>query len=163
MSPARISAGLLMYRLRAAGVEVFLVHPGGPFFEGKDAGAWTVPKGMPEADECDALLECARREFAEETGLTPPGQDETRYLPLDSVRQKGGKLVHAWAFEGDWPPGRALVSNTFAVQWPPGSGRWRSYPEIDRGEFFELDLAAEKINPAQRAFLERLREHLAAV
>lgn len=149
-----------MYRRRGDQLEVFLVHPGGPLYARKDDGFWTLPKGLPEPAECDALLECARREFAEETGLEPPPADAARYLPLGTVRQKSGKWVHAWAFEGDWPEGRALRSNTFELEWPPFSGKVQQFPEIDRGAFFDLAAAATKINPAQQAFLERLVEAL---
>src|SRR5688572_25339334 len=110
----RVSAGLLMYRRRGDTLEVLLVHPGGPFWANKDLGAWTIPKG--EVDEGEEELQTARREFEEETGLRPEGA----VRPLGSVKQKGGKLVHAWAFEGDCDPA-AVHSNTFRVQWPPGS------------------------------------------
>ena len=150
------SAGLLMYRRSdAGGVEVLLVHPGGPFFANRDAGVWTIPKGMPDAGE--DLLDCARREFREETGFDPgPGP----FAPLGSVKQKGGKTVHAWAFAGDCDPARC-VSNTFKVQWPPRSGKWAEFPEIDRAEWFGMDEAREKINPAQAMFLDRLGDAIA--
>jgi predicted NUDIX family NTP pyrophosphohydrolase len=150
------SAGILMYRLSArnGAVEVLLVHPGGPFFAKKDAGVWTIPKGIP--DEGEDLLDCAKREFREETGFDP-GTGE--YLPLGSVKQKGGKTVHAWAVQGDCDPAQ-LRSNSFKLQWPPKSGKWITVPEVDRAEWFTLDQAAAKINPAQAEFLVRLLEKL---
>ena len=151
------SAGLLMFRRRPGGIEVFLVHPGGPFFARKDDGAWSIPKGEIEPGE--EPLAVARREFAEETGRAVEqcgGRGE--FLPLGSARQKGGKTVHAWAFEGDWPEGEAPSSNTFSMEWPPRSGRSREFPEIDRAEFFPLERARAKIQPAQGAFLDRLLE-----
>jgi predicted NUDIX family NTP pyrophosphohydrolase len=149
------SAALLLFRRGAGGIEVFLVHPGGPFFARKDAGAWSLPKGEIEADEDP--LEVARREFAEETG-----QSLERCAPgakpcfLGSVRQRGGKQVAAWAVEGEWPPGAALASNTFELEWPPRSGHRRSFPEVDRGAFFTIDDARVKLNAAQAEFLDRL-------
>jgi len=151
------SAGLLMFRRRPGGIEVFLVHPGGPFFARKDDGAWSIPKGEIEPGE--EPLAVARREFAEETGRAVEqcgGRGE--FLPLGSARQKAGKTVHAWAFEGDWPEGEAPSSNTFSMEWPPRSGRSREFPEIDRAEFFPLERARAKIQPAQGAFLDRLLE-----
>jgi predicted NUDIX family NTP pyrophosphohydrolase len=144
------SAGLLMYR-RTPTLEVFLVHPGGPFFRKRDDGAWTIPKGEPEPGE--ALLECARREFGEETGAAVP--DAGACFALGVITQAGGKLVHAWAFEGDFDPSE-LRCNTFELEWPPRSGRKQSFPEIDRAEFFGVDVAREKLNAGQVAFLDRL-------
>jgi predicted NUDIX family NTP pyrophosphohydrolase len=149
----RVSAGLLMFRRRPDGPEALLVHPGGPFWRNKDLGAWTIPKGEPA--EGEEPLATARREFEEETGIHPEGE----LHPLGSITQKGGKVVHAWAFEGDCDPA-AVCSNTFDVQWPPGSGQWRSFPEVDRAEFFALDEARRRINPAQVALLDRLEERL---
>ena len=144
------SAGLLMFRGDGDGLRVLLVHPGGPFFANKDAGVWTLPKGMP--DDGEDLLDCAKREFREETGFDPgPGP----FLPLGEVKQKGGKVVHAWAFEGDCDP-EQVKSNTFSCQWPPRSGKWASFPEVDRAAFFTLDAAREKMNPAQAGFLDKL-------
>ncbi len=159
MRPGAESAGVLMFRRRAEGVEVFLVHPGGPFFAGRDGGAWSIPKGEVEPGEDP--LEVARREFAEETGQSfeacARGEE---MIPLGSVRQRGGKTVHAWAFEGDWPDGAPLRSNRFSLEWPPRSGRLREFPEVDRGEFFPAPRAREKINPAQVALIDRLVERL---
>ena len=144
------SAGLLMYRRTAAGtLEVLLAHPGGPYWQAKDEGAWTLPKGEYEAAE--EALAAARREFGEETGFkaVPP------FLPLGEIVQKSGKRITAWAFAGDCEPAR-LVSNEFEIEWPPRSGRKQSYPEIDRVAWFGLDEARRKINAAQTALLDRL-------
>jgi predicted NUDIX family NTP pyrophosphohydrolase len=155
------SAGLLLFRRTTAGLEVFLVHPGGPYSARKDAGAWTIPKGEPEPGE--EPLAVAVRELAEETGqsveVCAPAASP---LALGTVRQRGGKTVEAWAVEGDWPAGATLGSNTFEIEWPPRSGRRRTFPEVDRGEFFPLDIARQKINPAQVELLDRLAQHLAA-
>jgi predicted NUDIX family NTP pyrophosphohydrolase len=139
-----------MYRRNASGeIEVLLAHPGGPFWKNKDAGAWSIPKGEYEAPE--EPLAAALREWAEETGFAaqPP------YVPLGEIRQKNGKHVMAWAFDGDCDPAQ-LVCNTFEMEWPPKSGRMQSFPEIDRVQWFGLDEAREKINPAQATFLDRL-------
>ncbi len=146
----RISAGLLMYRTKEGAIEVLLAHPGGPFFRNKDEGAWSIPKGEPDADE-DMLL-TAQREFEEETGLKPSGP----FIPLSPIRQKGGKIVHAWAFEGDCDPS-VVESNTFTMEWPPKSGRQMEFPEIDRVDFFDLDTARKKIKAGQEGFLEELK------
>jgi predicted NUDIX family NTP pyrophosphohydrolase len=157
MPSPNTSAGLLLYRRSANGLEVFLAHPGGPFFRNKDAGVWTIPKGEIAPDE--APLVAALREFEEETGLRFDASD--RFFELGAVRQKGGKTVHAWAVEGDCPSGHCLASNIFRVEWPPRSGKFQEFPEIDRAEFFPLPVAREKINPAQVTFLDRLTELLA--
>ncbi len=146
---SKTSAGLLMYRRRAGGVEVLLVHPGGPFWRNKDAGAWTIPKGEPAVGE--ELLEAAKREFEEETGVAPVGD----CAPLPSVKQKGGKVIHAWAIEGDLDPAQ-IRSNTFEMEWPPRSGRRAAFPEIDRAGFFSLDQARLKMNSGQVALLDAL-------
>jgi predicted NUDIX family NTP pyrophosphohydrolase len=151
---AKIAAGLLLYRLRNAKVEVLLVHPGGPFFRNKDLGAWTIPKGEPNPGE--ELLAAAKREFAEETGMQPVGE----FLALPSVKQRAGKIVHAWAFESDFDTSK-LKSNTFHVELPPKSGKMVEFPEVDRAEFFDLEHARQKINPAQAAFLDNLEAQLA--
>jgi len=143
-----------MYRKAAGGLEVLLVHPGGPWFVNKDAGAWSIPKGEP--NEGEALIDTARREFQEETGVK---LKDSELLPLGEVRQKAGKVVHAWAFEGDCDPDR-ITCNTFRMQYPPGSGQWKSFPEVDRAGFFGLAAARAKINPAQAAFLDRLESAL---
>lgn len=139
-----------MFRRRQGELEVLLVHPGGPFFRNKDAGAWTIPKG--EAGDGEDLLTRARIEFQEELGFAPSG----KWIELGSVKQKGGKTVHAWAFEGNLPEHFQLVSNTFEMEWPPRSGRTQGFPEIDRAEFFSIEEARQKINAAQITFLERL-------
>lgn len=150
---ANVSAGLLLFRRGVQGLEVLLAHPGGPFWRDRDAGAWTIPKGI--VDEGEELLEAARREFEEETGIRSAGP----FLPLGSVRQKAGKVVHAWAWEGD-ADARAIVSNMARIEWPPGSGRWVSYPEVDRCAWFEPDVARRRINPAQAELIGRLEEAL---
>jgi predicted NUDIX family NTP pyrophosphohydrolase len=149
-----VSAGLLLYRRRDGRLEVLLAHPGGPFWANKDAGAWTVPKGLAESGE--DLLAAARREFAEETGLRPEGP----FVPLGSVRQKAGKVVHAWACEGDADPA-ALTSNVMSAEWPPGSGYRVEFPEVDRCAWFTPAEAREKLNPAQAEFIDRLEAALA--
>jgi predicted NUDIX family NTP pyrophosphohydrolase len=143
----RRSAGVLMYRRRGEAIEVLLVHPGGPFWARKDAGAWTIPKGEPHADE--ALLDCARRELLEETGAAIDGA----FVALRTVKQAGGKQVAAFAIESDFDCA-ALRSNTFEMEWPPRSGRMQRYPEVDRACWFALDDARLKINPAQAAWLD---------
>ena len=137
-----------MYR-RRPGLEVLLVHPGGPFWKNKDQGAWSLPKG--EYAEGEEPLTAALREFEEETGQRPEGD----FRPLGEVRQAGGKVVTAWAFEGDFDPG-ALRSNRFSMEWPRGSGKMREFPEIDRAGWFGLDAAREKILKGQAPFLDRL-------
>jgi predicted NUDIX family NTP pyrophosphohydrolase len=149
---ARVSAGLLLHRLRNGRLEVLLAHPGGPLFASRDTGAWSIPKGEVEAGE--ERLAVARREFEEETGSPPPG-DGTGYRPLGEVRQKSGKVVIAWAVEGDLDPA-AAVSNTFEMEWPPRSGRRQAFPEVDRVAWFALAEARRRINPAQVALLDRL-------
>src|SRR5262249_31047469 len=134
---------------REGRLEVMLAHPGGPFWAKRDAGAWSIPKGLVEADEDPLAAAC--REFAEETGVRPQGP----FRPLGSVTQKRGKEVHAWACAGDADPGR-VQSNEVRLEWPPGSGRWLTFPEVDRCAWFDLKMARQKINPAQAAFLDRL-------
>ncbi|RCS48273.1 NUDIX domain-containing protein [Bremerella cremea] len=146
---SKISAGLLMFRREAGELQVLLAHPGGPFFRQKDAGAWTIPKG--EVHEAEGAQQAALREFAEETGVVPLGD----LIALTPIKQKGGKVVHAWAVEGTCDPSR-LTSNTFTIEWPPKSGRQQDFPEIDRAEFFNLATAKQKINPAQVSLLEEL-------
>ena len=151
LARSRLSAGLLMYRRRGRELEYLLVHPGGPFFVRKEEGAWTIPKGEAGPDE--DLLTRAQIEFAEELGFKPKGE----WLSLGSVKQKGGKTVHAWAFEGDLPKNFVLASNTFELEWPPRSGKRKEFPEIDRAEFFSNEAARRKINPAQVELLDRAR------
>ena len=146
----RVSAGLLMYRLRNGEVEVFLAHPGGPYFTHKDDGYWTIPKGEIEPGE--DLLAAALREFEEETGIKPEGE----FLPLGTIKQKGGKIVHGWAFQGNWDESQPIKSNKCPVQWPPASGQFLDFPEVDRAEFFTIQAARQKIKETQRPFLDRL-------
>ena len=154
MHSKNISAGLLLYRRVEFGIEVFLIHPGGPFFTQKDKGFWSVPKGLPEDGE--ELQLAARREFAEEVGFEPEGE----LIELGSIKQKGGKTVYGWAVEGHPPPNWQLKSNLFPAEWPPRSGKWNSFPEVDKAQFFSENDALEHINEAQRAFIHRLKEIL---
>jgi len=143
------SAGLIMFRLRDGELEIFLVHPGGPFWAKKDLGAWSIPKGeyLPGEDP----LEVARREFLEETGCEAQGE----LLELTPIRQAGGKRVMAWAFRGDLDPA-SLRSNTFSMEWPPRSGLLSEFPEVDRGEWFPVELAREKILEGQIGLIDEL-------
>jgi predicted NUDIX family NTP pyrophosphohydrolase len=150
---AKQSAGLLFYRRRNGGVEVFLVHPGGPFWQKKDAGAWSIPKG--EFTTGEDPLQTAKREFREETGFEAVGH----FVPLESVKQAGGKRVHAWAAEGDFDPAQ-LKSSTFQLEWPPKSGKLLDVPEVDRAYWFALDSARERILTGQRPFLDELERVL---
>ena len=154
MPRSNLSAGILLWRRGARGIEVLLGHPGGPFFAKKDEGIWSVLKG--EAEPGEDLPAVARREFAEETGHEAPAGP---MIELGEIRQRGGKVVVAWAVEGDLDEA-ASISNTFEMEWPPRSGRTQAFPEIDRVEWFDLPAAAVKINPAQAAFLERLATEL---
>jgi predicted NUDIX family NTP pyrophosphohydrolase len=153
MIMAKRSAGLLMYRRRNGHVEVFLVHPGGPFWAKKDMGAWSICKG--EYAENELPLEAAKREFQEETGFLAEGS----FLELGVVQQASGKIVSAWAFEGDCDPGK-LVSNHCQVEWPPRSGRMIEIPEVDRGGWFSIAAASERILKSQEPFLDRLSQML---
>jgi predicted NUDIX family NTP pyrophosphohydrolase len=146
---ARVSAGILVYRRAAGGLEVLLVHPGGPFWARKDVGAWSIPKG--EIDPAEDPLDAARRELAEETGWTIEGV----FTPLTPVRQPGGKVVQAWAVEGQFDPA-ALRSNSFSLEWPRGSGRMREFPEVDRAAWFSIDDARRTILAGQRPLLDEL-------
>src|SRR5512143_3220301 len=145
----KTSAGVLLYKWENSVLKVFLVHPGRPFFAKKDAGAWSVPKG--EIDEGEDALAAAKREFEEETGCRPEGN----FIPLSPVTQKSGKVVRAWAVEGDCDA-ETIRSNTFTLEWPPKSGRMKEFPEVDRAGWFTVGEAKEKINPAQIALLEEL-------
>ena len=143
-----------MFRRKSDSLEFLLVHPGGPFWQNKDGGAWTIPKGEAQPEE--DLLTRAQIEFREELGIEPSGN----LISLGSIKQKGGKTVHAWAFEGDLPENFQLKSNTFELEWPSRSGKFKEFPEIDRAEFFPEEIARQKMNPAQTAFLDRLRDAL---
>ena len=151
---AKTSAGILLYRSPLSRPEVLLVHPGGPFWAKRDLGAWSVPKGEVDADE--DLLEAAKREFFEETGHRVGGT----FIELAAVRQPSGKVVHAWAVEGEIDAA-SIVSNTFAIEWPPKSGKMRQFPEIDRAEWFALAEAREKILAGQRPLLDQLIKKIA--
>jgi predicted NUDIX family NTP pyrophosphohydrolase len=156
MRRSRVSAGLLMYRLRAGVLEVFIAHPGGPWFPDRDHDIWTIPKGEIEPGE--EPLAAAQREFREEVGILPHGP----YVELGSIRQRGGKTVHAWAFEGDWDEAQGIRSNQIRVEWPPGSGRWADWPEIDRAGFFSISAARLRMKISQQTLIERLIDHLNA-
>ena len=147
----RVSAGLLMYRMDDGTLQVLLAHPGGPFFRNKDEGAWSIPKGEIEPGE--DVLEAAKREFEEEIGFTPTGP----FIALTPVKQRGGKIVHAWAFEGNCDPS-AVVSNNFTMEWPPRSGQQMQFPEIDRAEFFDTSTARRKINSGQVTLIAELEK-----
>jgi predicted NUDIX family NTP pyrophosphohydrolase len=149
---ARRSAGILLYRRADDGPEVLLVHPGGPFWAKKDAGAWSIPKG--EYEDGEEPRAAALREFAEELGAPPP---DGELVELGEVRQRGGKVVSAWALAGD-ADADAVRSNTFTMEWPPRSGTMREFPEVDRAAWFSLDEARERILPAQAPLLDRLAE-----
>ena len=149
----RLSAGLLMYRITDGVLQVLLAHPGGPYFVKKDDGAWSIPKGESKTDE--DLLVTAQREFEEETSIKPTGP----FLPLKPIQQKGGKIVHAWAFEGDGEPTK-IKSNSFTMEWPPKSGKQQEFPEIDRADWFDLEMARKKIKAGQEALIEELSTRL---
>jgi predicted NUDIX family NTP pyrophosphohydrolase len=148
------SAGILLYRHGTDDLEVLLVHPGGPYFARRDAGAWSIPKGLYETGE--EPLDCARREFAEELGSPCP---DGPVLELGEIRQRNGKRVTAWAVEGDLDAA-AITSNTFTIEWPPRSGRTQEFPEVDRAAWFGLGAAREKLIEAQATLLDRLAEQL---
>ncbi len=152
MSSRKRSAGIVLWRRTDGALEVLLVHPGGPFWARRDAAAWSIPKG--EYERGDDPLAAARREFEEELGSAPP---DGKLIDLGETRQKSGKLVRAWALEGDLDA-TAAYSNTFLVEWPPHSGEQREFPEVDRAEWFAVEDAREKINPAQVTLLDRLLE-----
>jgi len=145
----KTSAGILLYKQGREGLQVFLVHPGGPFWKNKDAGAWSIPKG--EFAEGEDPLKAAVREFFEETGQQVSGD----FLELKPIKARSGKLIFAWALQGDIDPDK-IVSNTFPLEWPPRSGKFIDVPEIDRGAWFSLDTALEKINASQAAFITEL-------
>jgi predicted NUDIX family NTP pyrophosphohydrolase len=150
------SAGILLFRSAADGPQLLLVHPGGPYWAKRDRGAWTIPKG--EYEEGESAQACALRELGEELGAAPE-LDADALIDLGAVRQKSGKVVEAWAAEGDFDPAR-LASNNFSLEWPPRSGREREFPEVDRAEWFDPERAREKILPAQGELIDRLLEHL---
>jgi predicted NUDIX family NTP pyrophosphohydrolase len=147
---------LVLFRRAPRGLEVFLAHPGGPFWAKRDAGAWTIPKGI--AEDGEDLLDAARREFHEETGIVVDGP----FVSLGAITQKAGKTVHAWACEGDADP-RAVVSNTTEIEWPRGSGRRVTIPEVDRCAWFDVQTARAKVNPAQVELIDRLADAVGAI
>ena len=149
----KISAGMLLFRRTSGKLEIFLAHPGGPFWTRQEEGTWTIPKGVIE--EGEDPLDAAQREFREETGIEP----QPPFLPLGSIRQKAGKTVHAWAWEGD-ADASTIVSNLMRIEWPRGSGRWQTYPEVDRCAWFDPRGAREKINSAQAELIDRLEQLL---
>ncbi len=153
----KTSAGLLMYRVKNKKLEVYLVHPGGPFFKNKDDGYWSIPKGLIEEGENE--LEAAKREFEEETGITPCGE---KFIPLGSIIQSNRKIVHAWAFEHNEDCPDAPKSNLCEITWPPCSGKKQQIPEVDKGGFFTAEAAKNKIKKSQTAFIERLGNYLKA-
>jgi predicted NUDIX family NTP pyrophosphohydrolase len=150
---AKISAGIVLFRKRRAGVEVLLVHPGGPFWARKDAGAWSIPKGL--ADEGEDRLGAAKREFLEETGMATDGE----FLDLGAHKQPGGKTIVAWAHEGDFDPA-SRKSNAFSIEWPPRSGRMAEFPEVDKAAWYSLDEALDKAARGQRSIIVALAEKL---
>lgn len=156
LSLAAHSAGLLLHRTRDGKTQVLLVHPGGPFWQKRDEGAWSIPKGEIETGE--QPLDVARREFNEELGLPPP---DGELRPLGSIRQAGGKVVHAWALAADFDAAR-IVSGSFTIEWPPRSGRTQQFPEIDRAGWFDLDEARRKMLPAQATLLDRIEQKTSA-
>jgi predicted NUDIX family NTP pyrophosphohydrolase len=149
-----ISAGLLMYNLKGNELQLFLVHPGGPFFKKKDEGYWGIPKGLIEKNE--DLFTAAKREFEEETGIAPVGE----FIPLDFIIQKSRKKVYAWAFAAKDNSPIQIKCNNFEIEWPPHSGKKQSFPEVDRGEFFSFEDALKKINASQIEFINRLKKYL---
>jgi predicted NUDIX family NTP pyrophosphohydrolase len=149
----KISAGIVLFRFQNRALQVFLVHPGGPFWAKKDVGAWSIPKGLLDQDE-DPLA-AAQREFREETGFTVSGN----FLQLKPVKQKSGKVIHAWAVEGDCNP-TEMKSNTFSLEWPPRSGKQEEFPEVDRAAWFDIKEAKERISPGQLGLLEELQQIL---
>jgi predicted NUDIX family NTP pyrophosphohydrolase len=154
--PARVSAGLMLYRFRGGELQVFVAHPGGPFFVSKDDGHWTIPKGEVEPGE--DLLATAIREVAEETSIEV--DPASRFIALGTIRQKGGKIVHAWAVEKDLDDAQPVQSNLLMMEWPPGSGRMLEFPEVDRAQFFPVAEAKRKLKPAQVELVDRLVEQL---
>jgi len=148
------SAGILVYRVTSDNIEVLLVHPGGPFWSKKDDGAWFIPKGEIEPGE--EPLAAALREFREELGIDPPPGEPRE---LGTVKNKGGKLIHAWALPGDLDL-QAFKSNTFSLEWPPRSGKSREFPEVDRAQYFGVEHALQKMHPAELPLVQRLLEQL---
>jgi predicted NUDIX family NTP pyrophosphohydrolase len=155
MAMGKKSAGLLMYRKKGGALELFLAHPGGPYWANKDLGAWTIPKG--EVSGSEEPIQAAKREFHEETGFPVP--EGALFLELTPLKQRSGKVIHAWAFEGEYLP-EELSSNTCRLEWPPRSGKFIEVPEVDRGGWFKAAEAKERIIEGQRGFIEELEEKL---
>lgn len=159
MKKKKQSAGLMMFRTYSGKIEILLAHPGGPFFSKKDDGHWTIPKGEP--DENEDLLLAAKREFNEETGINPIIEfPDAVYIELGSITQKGGKEVSGWAFEGSLADGYVHSCNTVTIEWPPRSGKFKDFPEVDKVEFFNIEEAKKKIKEAQVPLIEKLEEKL---
>jgi predicted NUDIX family NTP pyrophosphohydrolase len=152
MGQSKKSAGILLFRLKTGQLEVFLVHPGGPFWARKDAGVWSIPKG--EFEEGEEPRDAAIREFREETGINPSGN----FIELQPLKQSSGKAIYAWALEMDCTT--AIKSNTFSLEWPKGSGQFKSFPEVDRAEWFSVEQARVKLLQGQIPFLDQLKERL---
>jgi predicted NUDIX family NTP pyrophosphohydrolase len=153
-SRKRVSAGILVYRWNNGLLEVLIAHPGGPFFAHKDDGFWTIPKGEPHDDE--EMVQAAVREFSEEVGFAPTGP----FVPLGSIQQKGGKIVYAWACEGDLPDGHVHKCNTFRMEWPINSGKIQTFPEVDKACFFSISEARRKLKSTQTPLLDRLLQSI---
>jgi len=147
-----LTAGMLMCQKLSRELEFFLVHPGGPFWARKHEGAWSIPKGLSNPSE--DLLAAAQREFLEETGIAP----SPPFYPLDATKLKSGKIMHVWSFIGTWDPAQGITSNNFSMEWPPHSGKFKDFPEVDRAEWMLYDKAKQMINPHQAIFLDRARE-----
>lgn len=147
-----VAAGLLMCRFSEGELEYFLVHPGGPYFRNKDKGVWTIPKGLPE--EGESYLATAQREFLEETGIKP----RPPFHMIGTVKQKGGKVVHGWAFSGSWDAENGITCNNFSMQWPPGSGKIAEFPEVDKARWVKYEEATQLLIREQIPFLERAKE-----
>jgi predicted NUDIX family NTP pyrophosphohydrolase len=148
----RVAAGLLMCRFSEGELEYLLVHPGGPYFQNKHKGVWTIPKGLPEAGE--SYLETAQREFVEETGIKPAPP----FHFIGTIQQKGGKVIHGWTFVGSWNDENGITCNNFSVEWPPRSGRMASFPEVDKAKWVQYNEATQLLIPEQIPFLQRARE-----
>lgn len=153
MATPSLAAGLLMCKKDNHELLFFLVHPGGPFFTRKNEGYWTIPKGLPEGDE--ELLTTAQREFEEETGIKPLPP----FHALGNIKQKGGKVVHAWSFLGEWDSTKGIVANTFKLEWPPRSGRFQEFPEQDKAEWMNYERAVRFIVAEQIPFLNKAKDH----
>jgi len=155
----KVSAGLLMYKIKFEDLHIFLVHPGGPLFANKDIGYWGIPKGLIEEKDHNNLINAAKREFHEETNLSPGNE----LIDLGNIIQKNNKTVYCWAFEGDLPKKYKLVSNLFNLEWPSHSNNFQQYPEIDKGKFMNMETAMKKINIQQITFIKRLKDKIGMI